>query len=79
MENRKPTWGDTVLIANDAPFDGFRGKFAAVCGIRTIETSEQARRFAGSLGETLYLVEVSNGESTEIPERYLELVRDEEH
>jgi hypothetical protein len=53
------------------------GALAAVCGIRAVETVEQARQFDCAIGTILYLVEFGDGTSIEIPDIYLELAPDD--
>ena len=77
MSEPRPTWGDTVRIIEAADPTMHPGKLAAVCGLRTIETIAQAKQFHSSIGEVVYLVELGDGTSFEIPARYLELVDDE--
>lgn len=77
MVQPTPTWGDTVRITDAADPEMHRGKLASVCGMRTIETNAQAEQFRSSIGELVYLVELGDGTSFEIPARYLALVRDE--
>jgi hypothetical protein len=67
------TWGDTVkLTANAAVPAERRCAIAAVCGIRNIETEDQARTFRAPIGSKLYLVEFADGDSVELPEGQLE-------
>lgn len=68
-----PTWGDTVRIKEGASLEMHPGALAAVCGMRAVETAEQAKQFNCAIGTTLYLVEFSDGTSLELPEACLEL------
>jgi hypothetical protein len=72
---RSPTWGDTVRIKTGALPLMRPGGLAAVCGIRTIETVEQAEQFSRPIGTALYLVEFDDGTSVEVPESLLEVVQ----
>ena len=72
-----PTWGDTVRIKAEAAAEMRPGSLAAVCGLREVETQEQAQQFSCAVGTTLYLIEFGDGESVEIPGLWLEVVREE--
>ena len=57
------TWGDTVLVLEDAPNDFRPGELGAVCG------------FHGSEQQTIsYLVEFGDGVTIEIPPAFLSKV-----
>jgi hypothetical protein len=73
----EPTWGDTVRVKASANIEMRPGALAAVCGLREVETAEQARQFSCPIGTTLYLIEFGDGESIEIPAASVELVADE--
>lgn len=65
-------YGQTVLVRVTAP-EAFRpGQTASVCGERSIENEETAKAFGEPLGTVLCLVEFSDGQAPEIPERWLE-------
>ena len=72
------TWGDTVRVKADASAELRPGRLAAVCGMREVETQEQANEFGSAIGTMLYLVEFADGGSLEIPGDSLEVVNDEE-
>jgi hypothetical protein len=66
-------WGDTVKVTSSAAVPSKRcGAIAEVCGMRDIETQDQARIFGAPIGSKLYLVEFSDGEAIEVPEASLE-------
>ena len=69
-----PTWGDTVRVKLYAKPELRPGVLAAVCGLRSIETDEQARQFDCPIGTTLYLVEFGDGVSFEVPSTIVDLV-----
>lgn len=71
-----PSWGDTVRIKDSASPTMRPGSLAAVCGMREVETAEQAKQFGSAIGTTLYLVEFGDGSSLEIPEEYVEVAND---
>jgi hypothetical protein len=73
---RSPTWGDTVRIKNDASQAMRPGSLAAVCGMREVETVEQAKQFGCAIGTTLYLIEFGDGSSIEVPEAFLEVANE---
>jgi hypothetical protein len=73
-----PTWGDTVRIRLNAKPEQRPGVLAAVCGLREVETEEQARQFGCPIGTTLYLVEYGDGTAIEVPADIVELVDDAE-
>ena len=73
-----PTWGDTVRIKPNAKPEQRPGELAAVCGLREVETEEQARRFDCPIGTTLYLVEYGDGLAVEVPATIVELEEDNE-
>lgn len=72
----RPTWEDTVRVKKDAPSEMRTGSLAAVCGIRVVETTEQARRFDSMIGSTLYLIELGDGSAIEVPEALVEVVNE---
>jgi hypothetical protein len=73
---KRPTWGDTVRLRMLAPVELRPGQLAAVCGIRSVENSDQAKQFGCDLGTTLYRVEFGDGHSVEVSEELVELVDD---
>lgn len=72
-----PMWGDTVIVIENAPLCYKPNTHGSVCGIRTIETEETAQQFNSMIGETVYLVEFSNGEALEIPQQFLRVESEE--
>ncbi|MGH1352858.1 MAG: hypothetical protein ACRBBN_18945 [Methyloligellaceae bacterium] len=68
----KLEWGDYVRVRDEAPRKYSIMKFGIICGKRIVEDPETARQFGETVGTMLYLVESSDGDSIEIPERYLE-------
>ena len=71
----RPMWGDTVRIKESASTKMHSGALAEVCGMREVETAEQAEQFGCGIGTRLYLVEFGDGASLEIPEIHLELAK----
>jgi len=66
------TWGDSVRIKADAPPQFRPDEAASVCGIREIETADQAEHFGAPIGSRLYLVELEEGEAIEVPGTWLD-------
>jgi len=71
MVANKLTWGDAVIVKENAPEKYYPSAVGSICGIRTIETCEESEEFCCSMGENIYLVEFSNGYSVEIPGIFL--------
>lgn len=71
---RSPTWGDTVRTKEGASSGVQSGSLAAVCGIRRVETLEQAKQFDCGIGAHLYLIEFGDGTALEVSEAFLEVV-----
>jgi hypothetical protein len=74
----RPTWGDTVRIKNHTSPAMRPGNLAAVCGMREVETPEQAKQFGCAIGTTVYLIEFGDGSSVEIPEAFVEVANEGE-
>ncbi|MEJ2419123.1 MAG: hypothetical protein P8Y45_19785 [Exilibacterium sp.] len=64
-------WGEPVKIIGGSPQKYLDIAQGSVCGIRKIETEVVSKDFNEPIGTVLYLVEASNGEAIEIPEKYL--------
>ena len=73
---QRPTWGDTIRIKGDAPTGMQPGCFAAVCGMRQIESNDQAKLFSRPLGAIILLVEFADGRAVEIPEDLVEVANE---
>jgi hypothetical protein len=63
------TWGDTVIVAAIAPLEFRPGERGSVAGFR--ESEQLSEKGGVSKDSKLVLVEFSNGEAIEIPDRYL--------
>ena len=70
---RIPTWGDSVRLTRPSS-SRETGSLASVCGIRTIETREEAERARASVGTILYTIEFGDGSDIDVPESWIELV-----
>jgi hypothetical protein len=65
-------YGQTVRVKATAP-ELFRpGQMVSVCGERIVESKEIAKAFGEPVGTVLCLVEFSDGQAVEVPERWLE-------
>ena len=64
-------WGEPVKIIDGSPDKYLEIGQGSVCGIRQIETEVVSKDFNEPIGTVLYLIESSNGEAIEIPEKYL--------
>lgn len=73
---RRPKWGDTVRVNDDVPPMMRPGCLASVCGMREIETAEQAGQFGCAIGTVVFLVEFGDGSSLEIPGAFLDVEDD---
>ena len=71
MEN-KFTWGDSIMIAKNAPPSFHPGEFASICGFYKISSKESAKELQCKVGDWVYTVEFSDGSSLEVPEPSLE-------
>jgi hypothetical protein len=69
----EPTWGDTVLVSQQAPRRLRPGELAEIVGIRHINSPNQADQFAAPIGTRVYLVEFSDGIALEVPEKWIEV------
>lgn len=63
------TWGDTVVVAQDAPAEFHPGLGGSVCGVPAADLEGPEDESAAIA--RLYLVEFSDGEAIEIPGKYL--------
>jgi hypothetical protein len=70
------TWGDTVLVAQDAPAEFHPGLGGSVCGMRDQPAYLEGLEEESTVSGGLYLVEFSDGEAIEIPEKYLRKMND---
>jgi hypothetical protein len=48
------------------------GAFAAIVGIRSVETPEQAAEFDTAMGSKLYTIEFGDGSDSEVPAIWIE-------
>ena len=69
--NYKFDWGEAIEVVGDAPGKYLKIGPGSVCGIREIETEIVANDFNEPIGTVLYLVEGSDGDAIEIPEKFL--------
>lgn len=71
MDASQLTWGDTVVIKDNAPPKYNPSQLGSICGIRKIETPKESQQFNCPKGKIIYLIELSNGYSVEIPDTFL--------
>jgi hypothetical protein len=57
MVTNKLTWGDAVIVKENAPKEYNPSAVGSICSIRTIETCEGSQEFCSSLEDSVYLVE----------------------
>jgi len=72
MEN-KFDYGATVEILNSAPKKYHPSEIGFICGMIEIDSEESAVAYDCIDSAWLYTVELLNGSSLEIPEKYLNL------
>lgn len=65
------TWGDTVLVAHNAPAEFHPRAGGSVCGMRDQPADLEGSEDESATKGRLYLVEFSDGEAIEIPGKYL--------
>ena len=70
----KIDYGDAVEVRLDAPIKYHPGAGGSTCGFRVVRSDYEANAVAEPVGTPLWLVELPNGESFEIPERFLRKV-----
>ena len=76
MSENRFTWGDSVRVAETegVRIDWRPGAIGSVCGVRRVETEQQAKLSSFPIGTVIYTVEFNDGESTQVPEEALERV-----
>ena len=67
------TWGDSIIISNDAPEIYRPGEYGAVVAMTLVTNEISALKYNATIGTWTYLVEYIDGTDCEIPERYLVL------
>lgn len=65
------TWGDIVIVMKHAPKKYFPSNTGSICGIRLVDTVQDTEEYDCSIGDNLYLVEFPDGNSVEIPGKFL--------
>ena len=68
-------WNDLVMIKSYAPPFYFPGKIAVICGMEKIKSEKLSSLYNIKFGEWLYTIEFGDGSSIEIPEKYLENIK----
>lgn len=64
-------YGDSVRVKENAPIQYNPNAIGSISGIRQIKSETTVMHFQQPPGSYLYLIELSNGNSLEIPEIYL--------
>ena len=74
MEEKKSKfdYGETVKISENAPKKYHPSEIGFVCGMIDIDSVEAATAYDCIGSDWLYTVELLNGSSLQIPEKYLE-------
>lgn len=74
MEDKKSKfdYGETVKILEDAPEKYHPSEIGFICGMIDIDSDEAAIAYDCIGSDWLYTVELLNGSSLQIPEKYLE-------
>lgn len=75
LEKSKFTWGDVVRVKEINLVGYPSGKVGSVCGISEVISQAMVDLYKQPIGSIVYTVEFSDGESTIIPECYLETVK----
>ena len=65
-------YGESIKISNEAPKKYHPSELGFVCGMIDIDSKESAIDYDCIGSDWLYTVELLNGSSLQIPEKYLE-------
>ena len=71
-KSKKFDYGETVKISENAPKKYHPSEIGFVCGMIDIDSVEAATAYDCIGSDWLYTVELLNGSSLQIPEKYLE-------
>ena len=74
MEDKKSKfdYGESIKISNEAPKKYHPSELGFICGMIDIDSQEAAIAYNCIGSDWLYTVELLNGSSLQIPEKYLE-------
>jgi len=74
MEDKKSKfdYGESIKISREAPEKYHPSEIGFICGMIDIDSEETALAYDCMESDWLYTVELLNGNSLQIPERYLE-------
>lgn len=74
MEDKKSKfdYGESIKISNEAPDKYHPSEIGFICGMIDIDSQEAAIAYNCIGSNWLYTVELLNGSSLQIPEKYLE-------
>lgn len=70
--NSKFSYGDAVIIKQDAPSSLHPGEFGSVCSLNQITSEREAEKFQCQVGEWVYTIEFGNGSDIQVAECYLD-------
>lgn len=68
----KFSWGDAVIIKQNAPQHLHPGEFGSICSIAQVISTQEAEKLECQLGAWIYTVEFENGSDVQIAEYYLD-------
>jgi hypothetical protein len=71
------TWGDTIQVKKDSPEKFYPGRLGAICGVRELVSSTSSNMLNSLVNTRIYTVEFGDGNTVEIPAKYLIKVKDE--
>ena len=72
IKKSKFDYGDTVIISDNAPLKYHPSEIGFVCGMIDIDSNEAAIAYDCAGSDWIYTIELLNGSSLQIPEKYLE-------
>ena len=67
-------YGDNVKIRANSPSPFEPNLVGSACGFRIVQNEMEAKAIGFAVGPRLWLVEVGDGSSFEVPEKFLEKV-----
>jgi hypothetical protein len=70
--NSKFSYGDAVIIKQNAPSSLHPGEVGSVCSLNQITSEQEAEGFKCQVGEWVYTVEFENGSDIQVAECYLD-------
>ena len=70
--NSKFSYGDAVIIKQNAPSSLHPGEFGSVCSLNQITSEQEAKELKCQVGEWVYTIEFGNGSDIQVAECYLD-------